>query len=327
MKIIVTGGAGFLGSHLCEKLLSLGNEVVCIDNLLTGNVKNIENLQSNPNFKFIEHDVIDSIEEILNQVQDDGKIEQIYHLASPASPNIHSDKSYHALSFETMQVNTFGTWKMAEVAIQLNAKLLFASTSEIYGDPKEHPQKETYRGNVSTIGPRSVYDEAKRFGETIVSAFVRSKNLDGRIIRIFNTYGPKMALDDGRVVIEFVAAGLSNKPFPVFGTGKQTRSFCFVSDLVEGIILAMEKGESGEVYNLGNPEEFTILQLAEKVKELTGSSSEIKTVEDLPIDDPLQRCPDISKAQEKLGWEPKISLDEGLKILIEYIKSNEAHSS
>ncbi|MDP3733193.1 MAG: GDP-mannose 4,6-dehydratase, partial [Candidatus Daviesbacteria bacterium] len=265
---------------------------------------------NNPNFKFINQDVTE-----INQ--DD--VDQIYHLASPASPNKNNPKSYISFPFETMQVNSTGTWHLCEMSIKNNAKFLFASTSEVYGDPLEHPQKETYHGNVSTIGPRSVYDESKRFGETITSSFVRSKGLDGRIVRIFNTYGPGMT-QDGRVVIEFVTAALQNNPFPVFGDGTQTRSFCYVSDMVEGIIAAMEKGSSGEIYNLGNPDEFTILDLAQKIKELTESSSEIAFGQDLPEDDPQRRCPDIFKAKEKLGWEPKISLEEGLKKLIGYLK-------
>lgn len=327
MKIIVTGGAGFLGSHLCDRLIEQGDIVYCIDSLITGSKKNIEDLQNNPDFHFIEADVAKNIEEILKQLQDEIKIDQIYHLASPASPNIHSPKSYHALPFETMRVNTHGTWKLCEMAINKGAKFLFASTSETYGDPLEHPQKETYRGNVSTTGPRSVYDEAKRFGETIVSAFVRSKALDGKIIRIFNTYGPRMALDDGRVVIEFVTAALENKPFPIFGDGTQTRSFCYVDDLIEGIILAMEKGEKGEIYNLGNPSEFTILELAQRIKGLTHTKSGIEFTEKLPTDDPLKRKPDITKAKEKLGWEPKIGLEEGLEKLIDYLKFKEAESA
>ena len=306
MKAIVTGGAGFLGSHLADKLIERGNQVICVDNLVTGNLKNIEHLKNNPNFQFVEADATKPL---------DLSADQIYHLASPASPNLNSPKSYHALSFETMQINTSGTWNLCE----MGAKFLFASTSEVYGDPLQHPQKESYRGNVSTTGPRSVYDESKRFGETITAAFIRSKGLDGRIVRIFNTYGPRMAAD-GRVVIEFVKAALQNKPFPVFGDGKQTRSFCYVDDLIEGIILAMEKGGKGEVFNLGNPDEFTILELAEKIKQLTHSASEIKSIAELPEDDPLQRCPDISLAKEKLGWKPKISLEEGLKKLIEYSK-------
>lgn len=316
MKIIVTGGAGFLGSHLCEKLLELGNEVVCLDNLMTGSEANIEHLKNNPDFKFISFDVINGLPEGV-------EAEQIYHLASPASPNKNNPRSYIAHPFETMQVNTIGTWKLAEMATSLGAKFLFASTSEVYGDPKEHPQKEEYNGNVSTTGPRSVYDESKRFGETITAAFVRSKNLDGRIIRIFNTYGPRMA-DDGRVVIEFVKAALEKRDFPLFGDGTQTRSFMFISDLIDGMIASMEKGSSGEVYNLGNPTEFTILELAEKVKKLTGSQSEIKQVEALPEDDPMQRSPDITKAKQELGWEPKISLEEGIGILIGSLKETES---
>lgn len=314
MKIIVTGGAGFLGSHLCDKLLSLGHEVICVDNLLTGSEENIKHLQGNPNFKFLRYDVCDNF-------SGDMQVDQIYHLASPASPNKNNSKSYIAHPFETMWVNTLGTKNLCEQAVDNGAKFLFASTSEVYGDPLKHPQKEDYRGNVSTTGPRAVYDESKRFGETIVSAYVRSKNLDGRIIRVFNTYGPKMA-DDGRVVIEFVKAALENKPFPVFGDGKQTRSFCYVSDMVEGIILAMEKGERGEIYNLGNPGEFTILELAEMVKKISGSNSEVEYTEKLPEDDPIRRCPDITQAREKLGWVPKVELEEGLKHFIDFLKNN-----
>ncbi len=285
MKIIVTGGAGFLGSHLCEKLLEQGNEVVCLDNLLTGSEDNIAHLKNNSHFEFIKHDVSWGLPESVKALPAGRQVDQIYHLASPASPNKNNPQSYIALPFETMKVNTMGTMKLCEQALHLGAKFLFASTSEVYGDPLEHPQKETYRGNVSTTGPRSVYDEAKRFGETIVSAYVGNKNLNGRIVRIFNTYGPRMAAD-GRVVIEFVQAALEKKPFAVFGDGKQTRSFCYVSDMVDGIIKAMEKGQSGEVYNLGNSDEFTILELAEKIKKITKSSSETAFVEDLPEDDP-----------------------------------------
>lgn len=308
MKIIVTGGAGFLGSHLCDKLIEQGNEVICIDNLITGSEENIAHLKNNPNFEFINHDVIWGLPEGV-------EAEQIYHLASPASPNKDSSKSYMALPFETMRVNTQGTIKLCEAALNLGAKFLFASTSEVYGDPKEHPQKETYHGNVSTTGPRSCYDESKRFGETITSNFTRSKKLDARIIRIFNTYGPKMT-DDGRVVTEFIKASLENKPVPIFGDGTQTRSFCFVSDLIDGLILAMEKGDKGEVYNLGNPDEFTILELAEKIKQITNSSSEIQFTQKLPEDDPQRRCPDISKAKQQLEWSPQVNLEEGLKLTI-----------
>lgn len=312
-KAIVTGGAGFLGSHLVDKLIEKEYQVLAIDNLITGDLKNLDHLKDNPNFSFLKQDVS-------HHFHTDFAAEEIYHLASPASPSLKSSKSYHALPFDTMMVNSMGTWQMSQLALHLKAKLLFASTSEVYGDPLEHPQKESYRGNVSTTGPRSIYDESKRFGETIVAAFIRSKGLDGRIIRIFNTYGPRMALDDGRVVIEFVQAALANKPFPVFGDGKQTRSFCYVSDLIAGIVLAMEKGKRGEIYNLGNPNEFTVLEFAQRIKTLTDSSSEIEFVEELPEDDPMQRCPDISKAKKSLDWQPKVGLDDGIKKLIVSLK-------
>jgi len=312
MKVIVTGGAGFLGSHLSEKLLQGGNGVICIDNLLTGFEENISHLRENPNFKFIKANVSLTL-------PDELQADQIYHLASPASPNKINPNSYIAHSFETMLVNTTGTWNLCELAAKTGAKLVFASTSEVYGDPEEHPQKETYRGNVSTIGPRSVYDESKRFGETIVSEFVRKKKLNATTVRIFNTYGPKMA-DDGRVVITFIKAALEGEPLPIFGQGKQSRSFCFVDDLVDGLIAAMEKGGDGEVFNLGNPDEYNILELAQRIKELNGSDSKFE-FHPLPEDDPMQRCPDITLAREKLGWEPKISLDEGLKKFIEYLKN------
>lgn len=314
MKAIVTGGAGFLGSHLCDKLIERGDYVVCVDNLLTGNAGNIAHLQNSPNFQFVQVDAAEPFPEDLD-------FDALYHLASPASPNKNNPKSYQALPFDTMQINTIGTWSLCDEALKRGAKFLFASTSEIYGDPLEHPQKETYCGNVSTAGPRSVYDEAKRFGETITAAYVRSNKLDARIIRIFNTYGPRMA-QDGRVIIEFVKAALQNNPFPVFGDGTQTRSFCYVSDLIDGIIAAMDKGERGEIYNLGNPTEFTLLQLAEIVKKVTGSTSGVQIVGKLPENDPLRRCPDISKARERLGWEPKVDLEEGLKKLIVYLQNN-----
>lgn len=314
MKVLVTGGAGFIGSHLIDKLIAKGYEVICLDNLLTGSEKNIAHLKDNPNFKFLNHDVTKSFPEGL-------AADFVYHLASPASPNYSSQKSYHALPFETMLVNSTGTWNLCEFAAKGGAKFLFASTSEVYGDPKEHPQKESYTGNVLTTGPRSVYDESKRFGETITSSFVRHQRLDGRIVRIFNTYGSKMALDDGRVMVEFVKAALQDKPLIIFGTGTQTRSFCEVSDLAQGLVLAMETPDTaGEVYNLGNPDEVTILDLAEKIIKMTGSSSQIKFNHPLPEGDPQRRCPDISKAKERLSWDPKIRLDEGLPVFIEYIK-------
>lgn len=319
-KIIITGGAGFIGSHLCEELLKRGNEVICLDNLITGNIDNIKDLKSNPNFRFVEMDVN-------NSLPIDFEADEIYHLASPASPNPKSPKSYHSLPFETMRVNSKGTWNLCDFALKKampagrqGAKFLYASTSEVYGDPLEHPQKETYNGNVSSTGPRSVYDESKRFGETITSAFVRTKDLNAKIVRIFNTYGPKMALDDGRVVMVFAKAALKNEPLPIFGEGEQTRSFCFISDMVEGLILAMEKGDKGEVYNLGNPEELKISELAEKIIKEIDSLSKIKMVDELPEDDPQKRKPDIEKAKKYLGWEPKVSLDEGLPVFLEYIE-------
>lgn len=316
MRILVAGGAGFLGSNLCERLLNEGHEVTALDNLVTGNESNIDSLKSNPNFKFVNLNVLE-----VKQLEGEN-FDRVYHLASPASPNKFSKKSYLELPFETMQVNTNGTSALAEFALNKGAKFLFASTSEIYGDPLEHPQKEEYRGNVSTTGIRSVYDEAKRFGETITSAFVRYHDLDARIIRIFNTYGPRMDLEDGRAVIEFVTKALKNEPLSVFGDGSQTRSFCYVDDLVDGIIKAMEtEGTKGEIFNLGNPGEFTISDLATIVKRVTNSSSEIVMKEALPEDDPKRRKPDITKARNILKWEPKVSLEEGLKKLVEYLNA------
>lgn len=306
MRILVAGGAGFIGSHLCERLLKQKHQVICVDNLITGSLDNIKEFKKNTNFTFV-------IADVIKPLNVKGKIDQVYHFASPASPSKDYDHSYHALPFETMWVNTIGTKNLCELAVRNHAKLLFASTSECYGDPLEHPQKETYRGNVSTTGPRSVYDEAKRFGETIVAAFVRSKDLDGRIIRIFNTYGPLMNPKDGRVLINFIVKAQNGEDLPIFGTGKQTRSPCFVDDLVSGIIMAMNKPKTkGEVINLGNPDEFTILELAETVKSITNSKSEIVFAAPLPADDPMRRKPDITKAQNLLGWTPKVSLKEAL---------------
>jgi UDP-glucuronate decarboxylase len=313
MKALIAGGAGFIGSHLCKKLLGAGYQVVCVDNLLTSSDKNIKDLEGNSNFRFLNQDVC-------SELPRDLEADEVYHLASPASPHPDNPMSYHKLPFETMRANTQGTWMLCEFAAKKGAKFLFASTSEVYGDPLEHPQKEGYRGNVSTIGPRSVYDESKRFGETITQAFIKERSLDGRIIRIFNTYGPGMA-DDGRVVTEVLKATINNLPIPIFGDGSQTRSFCFVDDLVEGILLSVQKDKTrGEVFNLGNPTEFTINDLASKAKTLTNSSSEISHPKSLPEDDPHRRCPDIGKARSILGWEPRISLDEGLQIYSEYLK-------
>lgn len=309
-KVLVTGGAGFIGSHLCEKLVNDGYEVVCVDNLLTGSKKNIEHLIDNPNFKFIEADMTSSIEHLVSG------IDFIFHLASPASP-----VDYQNYPKETLLVNSMGTINILELAKKDGAKALIASTSEVYGDPLEHPQKESYWGNVNSFGPRSCYDESKRFAEAATYVFLHKYNIDARVVRIFNTYGPRMRTDDGRALITFVIQALNNKPFTIFGDGTQTRSFCFVSDLVDGLIKAMfTEGTKGEVFNLGNPEEYSMNDLAKKIKEMTSSSSEI-VYKDLPQDDPKQRRPDITKAERVLSWKPAVSVTEGLQKTIEYYRS------
>lgn len=315
--ILITGGAGFIGNNLCERLLEQKNKVVCLDNLLTGSQKNIVNLLSNDKFSFVNQDVCDKFTDRRF------KIDEIYHLASPADPNIHSKFSYMNHPFETMKANTLGTWNMCELALKHDAKLSFASTSEIYGDPQVSPQNEQYRGNVSSTGPRSVYDEAKRFGETIVSAFMREKKLNARITRIFNTYGPRMNINEGRAVVSFIKQAILEKPMTIYGNGAQTRSFCYIDDQVTGQMLAMEKeNTNGEIFNIGNPDERTILEFATLIKRLTKTKSEIVFSESLPIDDPKQRKPDIIKAKKSLKWQPKISLEEGLKKTISYFRKN-----
>lgn len=315
--VVITGGAGFLGSHLCEKLLKKGCGVICIDNLITGSQKNIVNFMTNGDFMFIDKDV--SSKGVFKEVR---HADEIYHFASPADPNVHSEYSYMAHPFETMLVNTVGTWNVCEFAVKTGAKVSFASTSEVYGDPQVSPQGESYRGNVSSIGPRSVYDESKRFGETIVMAFVREKGLDGRITRIFNTYGPKMNPNEGRAIVNFTRQALLDEPITIYGDGSQTRSFCFVDDQIDGQILAMESEKAArEVFNIGNPDEISILNFAEIIKKLTKSSSKIVISEDLPQDDPRKRNPDISKASKILGWKPKVSLEDGLLKTIKYFKS------
>lgn len=319
--IIVTGGAGFIGSHLCDRLVKRGDTVICLDNLITGSLKNIARLMSGGNFYFINHDVCKPFKS-----RKFTKIDEIYHLASPADPNVHSKFSYMAYPFETMQVNTVGTWNMCDLALKNYAKLSFASTSEIYGDPQVSPQGETYRGNVSTTGPRSVYDESKRFGETVVAAFVREKGLDGRITRIFNTYGSRMNPNEGRAVVSFMRSALVSKPIVVYGDGSQTRSFCFVDDQVDGQIRVMEKGETGSIFNIGNDQEITILELAQMIKDLTGGTSKI-IFEPLPTDDPKQRKPDISKAKKLLSFRPKVALRNGLLATIEYFRKTNFENS
>lgn len=313
--VLITGGAGFIGSHLSDRLVSGGHAVICVDNLSTSSVKNIAHLLKSKSFSFIEADV-SKILKLSKSV----RLQEIYHLASPADPNIHSPISYMSLPFETMSVNSTGTWNMCQLAQKHKAKLLFASTSEIYGDPEVTPQAETYRGNVSSTGPRSVYDESKRFGETIVSAFVRLKGMDGRIIRIFNTYGPRMNLKEGRAVVNFAIQALKGKPITIYGDGKQTRSFCYVEDLVGGLLAAMERGKKGQVYNLGNDDERNILEFATIIKQLTRSESEI-VFEPIPEDDPKQRRPDITKAKRFLDWRPRVSLVEGLNKTIDDFKN------
>lgn len=314
-KVIVAGGAGFIGSHLCDALLEKEHDVLCIDNFLTGSEANIAHLKKNPHFRFINHNIIEPL-------GNDLSAEFVFHLASPASPNHHSKISYHQLPMETMMANTTGTLNLLRFAHKHNARFLFTSTSEVYGDPLEHPQKETYRGNVSTIGPRSVYDEAKRFAETLISYFWREKGLDARIVRIFNTYGPRMSKEDMRMISIFINEALAGKPITIFGDGKQTRSLCYVSDTVDGILRMMfHENTKAEVVNIGSFDEHTVLEYAEIVKKLTKSKSEIAFSEQLPIDDPLRRRADITKAKELLGWSPKVSLEEGLQKMIEYSKN------
>ncbi|MBU1326617.1 SDR family oxidoreductase [Patescibacteria group bacterium] len=307
---VVTGGAGFIGSNLCEALLTKGHAVYCIDNLLTGSEKNIEQLKSNPSFTFMRWDVTNEFPVL-------PKIDYIFHLASPASV-----ADYQKYDEETALVNSMGTRNLLKFAKAYQARFLFTSTSEIYGDPKEHPQKETYWGNVNPNGVRSCYDESKRFGEMMVMLYSRKHRLDARIVRIFNTYGPKMRKDDGRVISNFINQAIAGHPITVYGDGTQTRSFCYVADMVEGILKAMfTDAAKGEVINLGNPEEYTMIDLATKIQSMTASSSEIVHT-DLPEDDPVRRRPDITKARKLLEWEPKMSLDTGLAQTIAYYKSS-----
>lgn len=317
-KVLIAGGAGFIGSHLCTKFINTGFKVYCIDNLLTGEKANIENLLENPNFVFINHDVATPLAPISDQLQE---IDYIFHLASPASPNQKNEKSYMSLPIETMLVNSLGTYNLLLLAKEKNAKFLFASTSEIYGNPAVSPQPESYLGNVSPNGIRSVYDEAKRFGEAMTFAFLRKYDLDVRLIRIFNTYGPNMRKDDGRVVSNFINQALDGQPITIYGEGLQTRSFCYIDDMVDGIISAMmTENTKGEVYNLGNPNEKSMQEIATLIKQLTSSNSPF-TNEPLPQDDPERRKPDITKAKTNLKWEPKVSLEEGLKKTIEYFRN------
>jgi nucleoside-diphosphate-sugar epimerase len=310
-SVLITGGAGFIGSHLCDALMDKGDKVICLDNLLTGSRDNLGYLLNNPNFQFVEADVTKTIN------LDVSDLNFVFHLASPASPI-----DYQNYPEETLLANSMGTLNVLEFAKKMGAKVLVASTSEIYGDPLEHPQKESYLGNVNTFGPRACYDESKRFGETAIYVYLHKYDLDARIIRIFNTYGPRMRKDDGRVVSNFINESLSGKTLNIDGDGSQTRSFCYVSDMVDGIYKAMfSDNTKGEIFNLGNPDEYTVKDLADKIIDLTGSKSEIKCSGTFRKDDPMRRQPDITKAKKILGWEPKVSLDEGLQKTIEYYKS------
>jgi dTDP-glucose 4,6-dehydratase len=305
-RVLITGGAGFIGSHLCERFLADGNDVICMDSFLTGTPDNIAHLFTNAHFTFIQQDVT-------NYIFVKGPLDAILHFASPASP-----VDYLELPIQTLKVGSLGTHKALGLAKEKGARFLLASTSECYGDPLVHPQNEDYWGNVNPIGPRGVYDEAKRFAEAMTMAYHRTHGVATRIVRIFNTHGPRMRLRDGRVVPNFIAQALCNEPITVYGDGLQTRSFCFVSDLVEGIVRLLRSDYSGPV-NCGNPAEVTILQFAEHIKALTNSKSDI-VFRPLPVDDPKQRQPDITRARTLLGWEPKVGLEEGLRHTIEYFR-------
>ncbi len=320
---LVAGGAGFIGSHLCKSLIDDNYNVICIDSLITGVEENIKDLISNPKFKFIKHDITVPIKNpgLSDRTDIIQNLKYIFHFASPASPNKKSPKSYINYPIETLLVNSLGTRNLLEYARSFGAKFLYASSSEVYGDPEVSPQNEQYFGNVNPTGVRSVYDEGKRFGEAMTMAYVRRYDTDARIIRIFNTYGPKMRADDGRVVSNFINQALSGNKIIVYGKGVQTRSFCYIDDMISGIKKAMFSGKTmGEIINLGNPKENTILGLARLIESMVHLSSEI-AFEPLPEDDPKMRKPDIEKARTLLNWEPEISIDQGLQKTIEYFKS------
>jgi dTDP-glucose 4,6-dehydratase len=312
LRAVVTGGAGFLGSHLCDYLLDRGWEILAIDNLVTGTPANLLHLARKSSFAIMQHDVTKYIDV-------PGPVDYVLHFASPASP-----VDYLKLPIQTLKVGSLGTHNTLGLALAKNAKYFLASTSECYGDPHVSPQPETYWGNVNTVGPRGVYDEAKRFAEAMVMAYHRAKGLDTHIVRIFNTYGPRMRLNDGRALPNFVHQALTGQPITVYGTGKQTRSFCYVSDLIDGIYRLMMSDEH-EPTNIGNPHEITILEFAERVRTLLGVSAPI-VFEPLPQDDPKQRCPDISKARRLLGWEPKVDVEEGLRRTLESFKKQFAET-
>jgi nucleoside-diphosphate-sugar epimerase len=308
MRVVVTGGAGFLGSHLCDHLIARGDQVICLDNLSTGRIGNIMHLMNNPSFEYYECDVSVGIE-----VR--GAVDAVVHLASAASPN-----DYLRMPIETLAVGSRGTEHGLRLAESNRARFVLASTSEIYGDPAVHPQSEEYWGHVNPIGPRSVYDEAKRFGEAIATAYRRAHGVNVGIIRIFNTYGPRMSPSDGRVVTNFITQALNGEPITIYGTGNQTRSFCYVDDLIRGIISMIDSSEPGPV-NLGNPEEFTIADFATLVLQVTGSCSQVEH-RPLPVDDPTRRRPLITRAKERLDWEPEVSVAEGVRRMVDWLRSN-----
>lgn len=308
MRVLLTGIAGFIGSHLAEKFLKEGHYVFGVDNFLTGKEENLKLFLKYKNFEFKKIDVED--------FKENERFDLIVHLASCASP-----KDYLKYPIETMKANSIGTWNLLEISKKYGSRFIYGSTSEVYGDPKEFPQKESYYGNVNPVGPRSVYDEAKRFGEALAILYYRKFNVDVRIIRIFNTYGPRMKMDDGRVIPNFITQALKNEDLTIYGDGNQTRSFCYIDDMVEGIYrICVKDGIKERVINLGNPDEIKIIELAKIILELTSSKSNIKFCP-LPEDDPKRRCPDIERAKKEIGWEPKTSLYEGLKKTIEYFKS------
>jgi dTDP-glucose 4,6-dehydratase len=312
LRVLVTGGAGFLGSHLCDKLIERGCEVICMDNLVTGAAPNVAHLVSHTRFRFVQHDVT-------RYINISEHLDAVLHFASPASPD-----DYLKLPIPTLKVGSLGTHNALGLALSKKAKFLLASTSECYGDPEVTPQPETYWGHVNPIGPRGVYDEAKRFAEAMTMAYHRYHKVDTRIVRIFNTYGPRMRLNDGRALPNFLYQALTGQSITVYGSGKQTRSFCYVSDLVEGIMRLLDSDEH-EPTNIGNPQEITILEFAERIRELTGTKAEI-IFKPLPQDDPKQRCPDISKAKRVLKWEPKVGLAEGLRLTLEYFQEKVAET-
>ncbi len=315
MNILVTGGAGFIGSHLTEYLLNQGHQVIVLDNFFTGSKDNLKHLEDNPNLKIIEHDIVDMLKRKKLDLEE-FKIDQIYNLACPASP-VH----YQHDPVKTVKANVLGMINMLKLAKVADSRILQASTSEVYGNPEVHPQPEDYLGSVNCTGPRSCYDEGKRCAETLCFDYHRENKVDIKVVRIFNTYGPRMAVDDGRVVSNFIIQALKGEDITIYGDGSQTRSFCYVDDLVKGMVSMMETGNFIGPVNLGNPGEFTIKELAEKILKLTNSGSKIRVAKELPKDDPIRRKPDISLAKEKLEWQPEIDLEQGLKKTIEYFKN------